>query len=110
MPKPLRILDRSFSSQTEAEEFFYAIRDKNLASGGDIAHSNDFDFLRELYVKYCEYTDWPMPAEPVAFYVRNIARGAGPSGGTTQGFVVKFNDGSEREFSAKRAVKAVASR
>ncbi|HGM7228795.1 TPA: hypothetical protein ACVFG4_000029 [Pseudomonas aeruginosa] len=110
MPKPLEILHQSFSSQAEAEEFFYGIRDKNLISGGDIAGSVDFDLLCELYVKYCEYTDWPLPADPVAFYARNIARGVGPNGGTTQGFVVKFNDGSEQEFSAKKAIKAVASR
>lgn len=110
MPKPLEILDQRFSSQKEAEEFFYDIRDKNLASGGDITSSVDFDLLRELYVKYCKYTNWPMPADPVAFYTRNIARGVGSSGGTTQGFVVKFNDGSEQEFSAKKAIKAVASR
>ena len=110
MPKPLKILDHKFGSQTEAEVFFYGIRDKYLAIGGDITDSADFDLLCELYVKYCEYTDWPLASAPVAFYTRNIARGVGPKGGTTQGFVVKFKDGSEQEFSAKKAINAVASR
>lgn len=108
MPKSLSILDRSFISQKAAEEFFYQIRDANIASSGDIASGADFDVLRELYVKYCEYTNWAMPAEPVAFYARNIGRGSGAHGGTTQGFVVKFSDGKEKEFSAKKAVKAIA--
>ncbi|MBA6421574.1 hypothetical protein KEM63_14670 [Halopseudomonas nanhaiensis] len=110
MPNPLKVLDHSFKSQMEAEQFFYGIRDKYLAIGGDIKDSADFDLLCELYVKYCEYTDWPLPASPIAFYTRNISRGVGPKGGTTQGFVVKFNNGSEQEFSAKRAIRALASR
>ncbi|HHM6759885.1 TPA: hypothetical protein ACRNML_001289 [Pseudomonas aeruginosa] len=111
MPKPLNILDRSFASQKEAEAFFYGLRDENLASGGeDIAEGIDFDLLRELYIKYCEYTDWPLPSVPVAFYARDIARGAGSSGGTSQGFVVKFESGAEDEFSARKAIRAMANR
>ncbi|QHF04571.1 hypothetical protein N015_20050 [Pseudomonas asturiensis] len=109
MPKPLVIKDQRFSSQIEAERFFYAMRDKNLVSGGDIIGSTEFDLLEDLYVRYCQATNWPTPGNPVAFYARNIARGGGPNGGTTQGFVVKFSDGSEQEFSVKKAVKAVAS-
>ncbi|SFX07631.1 hypothetical protein [Pseudomonas sp. NFACC36] len=109
MPNSLSILDQSFSSQKAAEVFFYRIRDENIASGGDITDSAMFDLLRELYVKYCESTNWSMPSEPIAFYARNIKRGSGADGGTTQGFVVKFIDGNEEEFSAKKAIKAVAS-
>ncbi|MFG0337670.1 MULTISPECIES: hypothetical protein [Pseudomonas] len=108
MPKPVSILDRSFASQKAAEEFFYKIRDARIADGGEITIGADFDVLRELYVKYCEYTNWPMPGEPAAFYARNIGRGVGGHGGTTQGFVVKFSEGTEREFSAKKAIKAIA--
>jgi hypothetical protein len=108
MPNQLVIKGQLFSSQTEAERFFYAMRDKNLAKGGDIQGSTEFDLLEDLYVRYCQATNWPTPGHPVAFYARNIARGVGPHGGTTQGFVVKFSDGSEQEFSIKKAVKAVA--
>ncbi|MEB2651436.1 hypothetical protein SOP89_08620 [Pseudomonas siliginis] len=110
MPKSLSVLDQCFPSQKSAEDFFYGVRDENIASGGEITKSAVFDLLRELYVKYCEYTNWPMTAEPVAFYARNIGRGVGVSGGTTQGFVVKFSDGKEQEFSAKKAIKAIANR
>lgn len=34
MPNPLVIKDQSFSSQIDAERFFYGLRDKNLATGG----------------------------------------------------------------------------
>ncbi|WP_312254320.1 hypothetical protein [Stutzerimonas nitrititolerans] len=108
MPNPLVIKGHRFSSQNEAERFFYAMRDKNLVSGGDIKGSTEFDFLEDLYVRYCQATNWPTPGHPVAFYARNIARGSGPNGGTTQGFVVKLSDGSELEFSVKKAVRAVA--
>jgi len=110
MPKPLTVLDHTFSSQKAAEEFFYKIRDANIESNGEnIVDGADFDILRELYVKYCEYTNYHMSAAPIAFYARNIARGAGGKGGTTQGFVAKFADGKEEEFSARKAIKAIAS-
>lgn len=108
MPNPLVIKGQRFSSQIEAERFFYAMRDRNLVSGGDIKGSTEFDLPEELYVRYCQATMWPTPGNPVAFYARNIARGSGPNGGTTQGFVVKFSDGSEQEFSVKKAVNALA--
>lgn len=108
MPKPLSIHDRSFPSQKAAEEFFYKIRDALITKGLDITNGADFDVLRELYVKYCECTNWAMPGEPVAFYARNIGRGVGGLGGTTQGFVVKFSQGAEQEFSARKAIKAIA--
>lgn len=108
MPNQLVIKGQLFSSQTEAERFFYAMRDKNLVEGGDIQDSTKFGLLEDLYVRYCKATNWPTPGHPVAFYARNIARGVGAHGGTTQGFVVKFSDGSEQEFSVKKALKAVA--
>jgi len=108
MPNSLVIKGHRFSSQNEAERFFYAMRDNNLVSGGDIKGSTEFDFLEDLYVRYCQATNWPTPGHPVAFYARNIARGSSPNGGTTQGFVVKLSDGSELEFSVKKAVRAVA--
>lgn len=108
MPNQVVIKGQRFSSQTEAERFFYAMRDKNLVSGGDIQGSTEFDLLEDLYVRYCQATNWPTPGHAIAFYPCNIARGVGAHGGTTQGFVVKLTDGSEQEFSIKRAVKAVA--
>lgn len=108
MPNQLIIKGQLFPSQTEAERFFYAMRDKNLVEGGNIHGSTEFDLLEDLYVRYCKATNWPTPGHPVAFYARNIARGVGPKGGTTQGFVVKFSDDGEQEFSIMKAVKAMA--
>ena len=48
MPNPLVIKGQRFSSQIEAERFFYAMRDKNLASSGDIKGSTDFELLEDL--------------------------------------------------------------
>lgn len=109
MPNSLVIKGQSFPSQIEAERFFYGLRDRNLADGGEISDSSEFDLLEELYVRYCNATNWKTPGSPIAFYARNIVRENGPRGGTTQGFVVKFGDGSEQEFSVKKAVRAVAS-
>ncbi|MFK4131956.1 hypothetical protein ACI2KR_06630 [Pseudomonas luteola] len=108
MPNPVIILDKSFSTQKEAETFFYNIRDQNVGSGSDISNSPEFEMFKDLYLKYCEYTNWAVPSEPIAFYARNIGRGVGSAGGTTQGFVVKFSDGSETEFSVRRAIREVA--
>lgn len=108
MPNLLVIKGQSFSSQIEAERFFYGLRDKNLASGGELSGSDEFDLLEELYVRYCEATNWQTPGSPVAFYARSIVRESGLKGGTTQGFVAKFGDGSEQEFSVKKAIRAVA--
>lgn len=107
MPNPMVIIGQHFSSQIDAERFFYGLRDRNLASGGDIMGSAEFDLLEDLYIRYCEATNWKIPGNPVAFYARNIIRESGPKGGTTQGVVAKFSDGSEQEFSVKKAVKAV---
>ncbi|MCF5710529.1 hypothetical protein GIV19_25105 [Pseudomonas syringae] len=108
MPNPLVIKGQRFSSQIEAERFFYGLRDKNLESGGEITGSVEFDLLEDLYVRYCNATHWEMPGSPVAFYARDIVREKGPKGGTTQGLVAKFRDGSEQEFSVAKAVRAVA--
>ncbi len=43
IPNQLVIKGQLFSSQTEAERFFYAMRDKNLVSGGYIEGSPEFD-------------------------------------------------------------------
>lgn len=109
MPNALVIKGRSFSSQIEAERFFFGVRDRNLANGGEISDSTDFDLLVDLYVRYCKNTNWQTPGSPTAFYARNIVRESGPKGGTTQGFVAKFGDGSEQEFSIKKAIRTVAS-
>lgn len=108
MPKSLSVLNQIFPTQKAAEEFFYKIRDESIAKGGEITASREFDLLHELYVKYCEYTSWPVPSDPIAFCARNIGRGVGANGGTTQGFVVKFSNGKEQEFSARKAIKAIA--
>lgn len=108
MPNSLTIFGQTFSSQAEAERFFYGLRDQNLGTGSDIVDSIEFNLLFDLYVRYCEVTSYSTPGDPVAFYARNIARGVGPDGGTTQGFVAKFGDGTEVEFSIRKAVKAVA--
>jgi|SRR5450830_69062 len=108
MPSSLVIKGQSFSSQIEAERFFYDLRDKNLTSGGEISGSDEFDLLEDLYVRYCNATNWKTPGNPVALYARNIVRESSPKSGTTKGFVAKFGDGSEQEFSVKKAVRAVA--
>ncbi|KKN85116.1 hypothetical protein LCGC14_0282850 [marine sediment metagenome] len=108
MPNKVMILDKSFASQIAANDFFYAIRDKYSGTNTDIVASAEFDQLQDLYTKYCKFTDYPMKAEPVSFCVRNIQRGTGDKGGTTQGFVVKFSDGTESEFSIRKATSAIA--
>jgi hypothetical protein len=108
MANKINVLDMSFPSQKEAEVHFYRIRDDYFASGEEIKGSREFDLLLDLYTKYCRYTNWEMRGNPVSFCVRNIQRGIGSKGGTTQGFVVKFDNGEDLPFSAREAIQKIA--
>jgi hypothetical protein len=77
VPKERLLLDQKFKSQQEVEAHFYAIRDQYSASKADITHPQAFELLRELYLKYGEYTDWPVPAQPIVLCARDVGRGAG---------------------------------
>lgn len=78
MPNPLVIKDQSFSSQIDAERFFYGLRDKNLATGGDITGTIDFELLQDLYVRYCTATEWQTPGTPVAYMLATLSVKEGP--------------------------------
>lgn len=110
MPNPITFNTRIFASQKAAEDYAYYLRDKYAHMEDGVTNAEEFEFLKELYTKYCEYDNWETPGEPVAFFSRYIRRGQGSAGGTSVGFVVKFNDddGTEFEFSAKKAVLLVA--
>lgn len=110
MPNKLTVLDLEFASQAKANEYFYKIRDDYWLSKAVIKDSPIFDRLKSLYEQYCQCTNWPIPGKPVSFRVKNIGRGSGSSGGTSQGFAVTFDNGEEQEFSAKEAIKAIAKR
>lgn len=109
MANRLKVLDLEFSSQTEAKAYFYEIRDEYWKTKAVISETKVFAELKDLYEQYCKCTNWTMPGKPVSFRVKNIARGHGASGGTTQGFAVTFDNGEEVEFSADKAIKAIAS-
>lgn len=110
MANNLKVLDLEFTSQAEAKAYFYKIRDDFWTTKAVISESTVFEQLRELYEQYCKCTNWAMPGKPVSFRVKNIGRGQGASGGTTQGFAVTFDNGEETEFSADKAIKAIASK
>lgn len=108
MANAVKLLDLSFESQKAAEEYFYNIRDEYWKSKQVIRDSVIFEQLKALYEQYCKETNWPMPGTPVSFRVKNNHRGQGSSGGTTQGFAVTFDNGEEKEFSAEKAIQAIA--
>ncbi|ARW85391.1 hypothetical protein [Aeromonas salmonicida] len=104
MANSLTLLDQIFASQKEAESFFYQIRDTSWENKTAITEGRQFELLRALYEEYCRCTDWPLPGKAVSFLARYIGR----EGGTTVGFGVIFDNGKETEFSARKAIKAVA--
>lgn len=110
MPNPVAIGSRVFPTQGAANEYAYSLRDKYAHCKGGVTDPDELAFLIELYTKYCTYTDWPTPGAPVAFFSRYISRERGGAGGTTVGFVVRFDDAKETEepFSAERAIREVA--
>ena len=104
MANSLTVLDQTFASQKEAEMFFYRIRDSSWETKTAITEGRDFQMLKALYEDYCRCTDWPMLGNAESFMARYIGR----DGGTTVGFGVTFDNGKETEFSARKAIKAVA--
>ena len=104
MGKSLSVLDENFTTQKSAHAFFYSIRDKYYTSKQKIAASREFDLLSDLYSRYCLYTNHETPGRAISFYVRDVHRGLGKYGGTTQGFVAEFANGDEIEFSAEKAI------
>ncbi|WP_233080817.1 hypothetical protein [Rheinheimera soli] len=107
MANQITILGKVFNSQADAEKYFYDIRDKLWRDQETIIQGAEFDMLHNLYKQYCESTDWPIPGDVVSFRVKNIARGSGSAGGTSQGFAVMFSTGKESEFSARTAIKDI---
>jgi hypothetical protein len=99
-----------FPTQGAANEYAYSLRDKYAHSESGVTDPADLAFLMELYTNYCAYTDWKTPGAPVAFLSRYIRRGQGSAGGTTVGFVVRFDDAqaTEEPFSAERAIREIA--
>lgn len=110
MANKVCVAELEFSSQADAREYFYKIRDEYWQSKLVIKDSEEFEQLKALYEEYCQATNWAMPGTPTSFRVKNIGRGHGGSGGTTQGFAVTFNNGEEVEFSADKAIKSIASK
>ncbi|MDF3865384.1 hypothetical protein P3W53_12965 [Pseudomonas denitrificans (nom. rej.)] len=110
MPNSITIRSHKFSSQAEAKEYTYSLRDKYAHQEEGVTDPEDFEFLKELYTKYCEYDNWETPGKPINFFSRYIRRGKGAAGGTTVGFVVRFDDKdrTELEFSAQKAIQLVA--
>ncbi len=108
MSKKLTVNGKEFKSQKEAKDFFSAIR-KKYCTEEDIVDSDDFDMLNDLYVRYCQVTDYKMKGKPRSFYVKNIVRCYDNRHySTTRGFAVKFDNGSEEEFSVDTAIQKIS--
>lgn len=110
MPNQVVIGSHVFPTQGAANEYAYSLRDKYAHNESGVTDPADLAFLTELYTKYCTYTDWKTSGAPIAFFSRYIRRGQGGAGGTTVGFVVKFDDakGTEEPFSAEKAIRVIA--
>ena len=105
MANPLTVVNMTFPSQKAAEKFFYQIRDDNWSSKAIILEGQSFKLLCTLYEEYCRCTNWPLTGRPISFRAKHIGR----QGGTTVGFGVKFDNGTEVEFSVRKAIQAIAS-
>ena len=69
MANSLTVFDQNFSSQKEAEFFFYQIRDGSWESKTAITEGRQFDLLKALYEEYCCCTDWPLPGKAVSLWL-----------------------------------------
>ncbi|WP_041864926.1 hypothetical protein [Sphingomonas sp. MM-1] len=93
---------RTFPTVTAAKEHFAKILNgqelKQAFSG------NEFADIQATYIAYCAQTDWPLPSAPASFYP---VHDRGP-GYTTRCFGVTFEDGTTRNFSMDKALRAIA--
>lgn len=93
---------RVFNTISSAKEYFAGLLDsqqlKEPFSGEGLIE------IHEVYVGYCEATDWPLPSKPMSFYPTE-ERGAGY---TTRCYGVTYANGESASFSMPKALTAVA--
>ncbi|MBY6260062.1 hypothetical protein K3G69_26670 [Phytobacter diazotrophicus] len=108
--KPVTLAGVYYARKGDAECWLMAQRDAVETQGG-VSQGPLFDQLKDLFLRYCQATDWPLKGDKVThFTVGYEHRGSGDAGGSTKCFFVHFdNDDEGDSFSVPTALKSVLS-
>ena len=97
----------TFSKIKDAKEYFSEIL-KNTPKGTQVA-TEHFEQLNALFLDYCDATAYPVTSKPVGFSHKDNPVEISPGQfRTTSCYFVRFEDGSERDFSYIKAVSEIA--
>ncbi|WP_171455147.1 hypothetical protein [Serratia marcescens] len=108
---PVMIGQKEFKSKTAAVSYFMEQREA-VKAVSPLKEGELFDELRDLYLRYCKITDYPLGNREVyAFSVNYETRHTNQNYGTYLCYWVHFSpkDTDGLSFSVKQAVDAIAS-
>ncbi|AMN67626.1 hypothetical protein [Psychrobacter sp. P11G5] len=105
--KTLTLKNRNFtfSTQGEAQKYYYDIIKKLHKNNDTLSDGKDFEDLKEIYFLYCEYTNYKIPNKIKAFEgVENTENY------NTICAAVIFDEENKELFSTDKAIKEIADR
>lgn len=106
--KPVVLAGRTFDRKGDAETY-YLDQSKQLAGSKEILKEGAlFSELKEIFDRYCEYTEHSVPGEAVAFSADNKTTEVNGRFLTTVCYYVHFSDKSIDDFSIKKALTSIA--
>ena len=105
--------DYVFSTQKEAQRYYYAIVKELYDAKLILTTGQDFEDLKWIYSSYCSYTNYKLDRlssnDITGFKGVKTVRQAGGQYVSTECCAVIFSDGTEEEFSTDKAIKEIAS-
>lgn len=112
--KPLTIENRDyfFSTQKEAQHYYYKIVKELYDTEYRLSNGQDFEDLTWIYTTYCEYTNYNLDrlkdTHIIGFKGIMAVQQKGGQYIPTECCAVIFSDGSEEAFSTDKAIKTIA--
>ncbi|MCX8984267.1 hypothetical protein [Citrobacter portucalensis] len=106
--KPIVLANRTFNRKGDAETY-YLDQSKQLANSKEVLTEGKlFSELKEIFDRYCEYTEYATPSEAVAFSAKNKKTEVNGRFLTNICYYVHFSDKSFDDFSIKKALTCIA--
>ncbi|ELX7028059.1 hypothetical protein U1K26_000896 [Salmonella enterica] len=106
--KPVVLTGRTFDRKGDAETY-YLDQSKRLAESKEVLKEGElFSELKEIFERYCEYTEYSIPGEVVAFSAGNKTTEVNSRFLTNTCYYVHFSDNSMDDFSIKKALTSIA--
>lgn len=105
---PVKIGQKEFKSKKAAVDYFMVLREA-VKAVSPLKEGELFDELRDLYLRYCEITDYPLGNREIyAFSVDYETRHTNQNYGTYLCYWVQFSPKDRLSFSVKVAVDEIA--